>query len=99
MPTYVYIGRDSARGRELRKPHREAHLARLEALEAQGRIRYGGPLRDTNSNPCGSVVIFEAQDLVAARAWAEDDPYLREGVFESLEVFETAAIFPKAGAS
>jgi uncharacterized protein YciI len=99
MPTYVYIGRDSARGLELRKPHREAHLARLEALEAQGLIRYGGPLRDADSNPCGSVVIFEAQDLVAARAWAEDDPYLREGVFESLEVFETAAIFPKGGAS
>ncbi len=95
MPTYVYIGRDSARGLELRKVHRDAHLARLDELEAQGRIRYGGPLRDADSNPCGSLVIFDAEDLASARAWAEADPYLAEGVFESLEVFETAAIFPK----
>ncbi|MBW2273911.1 MAG: hypothetical protein JRG96_11615 [Deltaproteobacteria bacterium] len=95
MPTYVYIGRDSARGVELRKVHREAHLARLDELEVAGRIRYGGPLRDADSQPCGSVVIFEADDLDAARAWAEADPYLAEGIFESLEVFETAAIFPK----
>jgi hypothetical protein len=95
MPTYVYIGRDSARGLELRKLHRDAHLARLDALEAKGRIRYGGPLRDAEGQPCGSLVIFEEDDLAAARTWANADPYLVEGVFESLDVFETAAIFPK----
>jgi len=95
VPTYVYIGRDSERGLELRKLHREAHLARLEALEAEGRIRFGGPLRDSDSNPRGSVVVFEAEDLTAARAWANADPYMVEGVFESIEVFETAVVFPK----
>ena len=95
MPTYIYIGRDSERGLELRKLQREAHLARFEALEAEGRIRFGGPLRDADSNPCGSAVIFEADDLESARAWANADPYMVEGVFESIEVFETAAVFPK----
>ena len=95
MPTYVYIGRDSERGLELRKLHREAHLARFEKLEAEGRIRFAGPLRDAESNPCGSAVIFEADDLAAARAWANADPYMVEGVFERIEVFETAPVFPK----
>ena len=47
------------------------------------------------------AALLRDDPIAAARAWAEADPYLVEGVFERLEVFETAAIFPKgaAGAS
>ena len=37
MPHYMIAGRDSARGLELRKAHREAHLANLRPLAEAGR--------------------------------------------------------------
>jgi uncharacterized protein YciI len=42
------------------------------------------------------VVVFEADDLEAARALAESDPYVKAGVFERLEVRETRVVFPRA---
>ena len=46
MPVYAMIGRDGARGPELRKLYRPAHLEGLEGLEAAGRIRHAGPRLD-----------------------------------------------------
>jgi len=93
MPLYAMIGRDGPRGLELRKLHREAHLARLEPLARAGRIRHAGPLRDATGEPCGSLVVFEAESLAAARALAAGDPYVTQGVFASHELFETLAVF------
>jgi len=96
MPLFAMIGRDGPRGAVLRKLHRDAHLAGLEPLEAEGRIRHAGPLRDEAGAPCGSLVVFEADSLAAARAQAAADPYVVEGVFGSHEVFETVVVFPKS---
>jgi uncharacterized protein YciI len=76
MRLFVLIGRDGARGAELRKVHREAHLSNLEP-------------------PCGSVIVFEAEDLEAAREFARGDPYVAEGIFERYEVMETRQVFPR----
>lgn len=94
VPLYVLIGRDGPRGAALRRAHREAHLRNLEPLARSGRVRFAGPLRDAAGDPRGSVVVFEATDLDAARSVAAGDPYVLEGVFESHEVFETAQVFP-----
>jgi len=95
MPLFCYRGRDGARGLELRKAHREEHLAHIRALDAEGRIVFAGPLLDEAGNPRGSVVIVEAPDLSAARAIAEGDPYRTRGIFEAVEVFETRRVFPE----
>jgi len=34
----------------------------------------------------GSLVILDAPDLEAARDWAENDPYARAGLFDSVEL-------------
>ena len=80
MPLYIYIGHDGPRGGELRKIHRPAHIASLEPLEADGRIRHAGPLLDPDGKPVGS----------AAR-----DPYVVQGIFERHEVYETRIVFPR----
>jgi uncharacterized protein YciI len=95
MPLYVMIGRDGPDGLALRKQHRDAHLANLQSLVDAGRLRFAGPIRSEDGNPCGSVVIFEASDLAAARAQAERDPYVLEGIFAGFEVCETLQVFPK----
>jgi uncharacterized protein YciI len=98
VPTFIYIGHDGPDKSDLRQRQRPDHLAKIEALDAAGRIRFAGPLRDEGGQPRGSVIVFEADDLTAARAVAESDPYAEAGVFERLEVWETLAVFPKPGA-
>ena len=95
MPLFVMIGRDGPNGLALRQQHRDAHLANLQSLVDAGRVRFAGPIRTEDGDPCGSVVIFEASDLVAARAQAERDPYVVEGIFAGFEVSETFQVFPK----
>ena len=94
MPLYIYIGRDSDEGLELRKQHREKHLAHLSGLDAAGQIQFAGPLLDTDQNPCGSMIVLDAESLEAARGIAESDPYLTLGIFAGVEVFETKKVFP-----
>ncbi len=95
MPLFALIGRDGARGAELRKQHREAHLANLKPLSDARALRFAGPLMDEQGAPCGSLVVFEATDLTAARSFAAGDPYVIEGVFASHEVIATRQVFPE----
>lgn len=97
MGLFVLIGRDGAQGIALRALHREAHLARLRPLADAGRVVYAGPLLDAALQPTGSVIVFEAADLEAARRFAAGDPYVVEGVFERWEVFASRQTFPSAG--
>lgn len=96
MPLYVLHGRDGAGSLPLRMQHRPAHLAAIEALDHAGRIRFAGPMLDDAGQPCGSVVVFEAADLPAARALIAADPYLVHGIFASYELREIRQVFPAA---
>lgn len=97
MPIFIYIGHDGPRGAELRKTVREKHLAHIEALDAEGRVVFAGPLRDDAGAPCGSLIVMQAEDLSSARQIAEGDPYLVEGVFDRVDVHESLQVFPKQG--
>lgn len=95
MPLFALIGRDGPDGVALRRRHREAHLAHLQRLEEQGRLHFAGPLRDGTGEPCGSLVLFEADDLGGALRVAADDPYAQEGVFRETELHETLRVMPR----
>ena len=88
MPLFALIGRDGPQSPELRKRHRPAHLDNLRPLARAGRVRFAGPLLEGGA-PLGSVVVFEAESLAAAKAFAAGDPYVVHGVFASHEVRET----------
>jgi hypothetical protein len=94
MGIFVLIGRDGVQGAALRKLHREAHLANLHPLAEQGRVVYAGPLLDDAGAPCGSVVVFHADSLAAARAFAATDPYVVHGIFARWEVLASKQVFP-----
>lgn len=97
MGLFVLIGRDGARGADLRKQHRDAHLANLKPLADTGRVVYAGPILDDAEQPCGSVIVFESESLDAARRFAATDPYVVHGVFATHEVFGSRQVFPGAG--
>lgn len=69
---------------ERRMQVRPAHLDHLQS-EA-GRIKVSGPLLDQDEQPIGSLLIIEADDRNAAEAFADADPYRKEGVFERVEI-------------
>ena len=67
---------------DLRLKTRPEHLKYLENL----RILYAGPLLDNNQEMCGSLVVFEADDLEDARRIASHDPYAKVGLFSEIHV-------------
>jgi uncharacterized protein YciI len=88
---FVIIGFDGPDGQAKRKIHRPAHLARLEPLNAQGRVILAGPLTDQT----GSLIVIEAKSQEEAEQFAREDPYTVHGVFERVEVHPFLQIFPK----
>jgi uncharacterized protein YciI len=77
------IARDKPGALEIRKENRDRHLAYIEET---GCVEMAGPLLDAQGEMSGSLVILEVEDMPAARNWAENDPYAKADLFESVEL-------------
>lgn len=97
---YAIKGTDRADALAARLQARPAHLARLQALAAEGRLKLAGPLPAIDAEDpgpagfTGSLVVAEFADLAAARAWAEADPYLEAGVYSQVDVWPFRQVLP-----
>jgi uncharacterized protein len=80
---FVLTAIDKENGLELRKNVRDAHLA---FVKETGVVRLGGPFLDAKGNMTGSLLIFEAVDIDAAKAWNAKDPYVKAGLFKSADI-------------
>ncbi len=60
----------------------------VEFLKSKGNeLKLAGPcLSDDGESMTGSLLIFEANSLAAAKAWIATDPYGLAGLFESVSV-------------
>ncbi len=89
---YAILGFDNENSLAARQSARPAHLARLQALLDQGRLLLAGPFPNIDAEdpgPAGfdgSLIIAQFEDLEAARAWANADPYLAAGVYREVSV-------------
>ena len=86
---FAMIGKDGPKGTELRKIHRDAHLANLRKLQEAGRLPLAGPFIDGS----GSLVVFDAENIEEARKIADSDPYVVQGIFESYELHPFNRVF------
>lgn len=97
---YAFICEDKPGTLELRKQTREAHLDRLRALNDEGRILIAGPCPAIDSEDpgeagfTGSLVVADFPSLADAQAWADDEPYLAAGVYESVVVKPYKKVLP-----
>jgi uncharacterized protein YciI len=97
---YAMLGRDAPDALAKRRVVRPAHLERIHALVAAGRIVLAGPLPAIDSSDpgpagfSGSLIVGEFESLEAARAWIDGDPYVTQGVFASVEVFPFVQVAP-----
>ena len=98
MSLYVIIGHDIPNSSAARQANRPAHLARLTALDQQGRLVIAGPTPVTHGDTAitGSVVIAEFDDDAAVQAWASDEPYLLNVVYSHVDIKPFIKVFPNS---
>lgn len=89
---YTIIGQDVPDSLAKRMAVRPAHVARLHALQEEGRLILAGPFPAVDAvDPgaagfSGSLIVAEFVSLQDAEAWAQADPYVAGGVYAQVTV-------------
>lgn len=97
---YAIISQDVENSLEKRLSVRPAHLERLQTLKNEGRLLIAGPHPAIDSEDpgaagfSGSLVVAEFDSLIAAQAWADTDPYIEAGVYQSVIVKPFKKVLP-----
>jgi len=97
---YAIIGRDTPDSLDKRKSARPAHLARLQALQDEGRLLLAGPFPAVDAEDpgaagfTGSLIVAEFPSLQGAKEWADADPYAAAGVYTQSSVQPFKKVFP-----
>ncbi|PKF50844.1 YciI family protein [Enterovibrio nigricans] len=97
---YVIFSQDVENSLPLRMQVRELHLARLRALESEGRLLVAGPNPAVDSEDpgeagfTGSTVIAQFNSLEEAQTWADADPYIDAGVYKDVIVKPFKKVLP-----
>jgi len=97
---YMINGTDVPNSLEKRLSVRPQHVERLKALQDQGRLLLAGPLPAIDSDDpgdagfTGSLIVAEFDSLEAAKEWADADPYIGAGVYESVTVKPFKKVLP-----
>lgn len=97
---YAIVGNDMSDSLARRQEARPAHLARLNDLRNEGRLLLAGPFPAIDAEDpgpagfSGSLIVAEFDDLSAARAWADADPYNAAGVYAVVDVRPFRKVLP-----
>ena len=89
---FAILGTDVPGSLDRRKSARAEHLARLEALQAEGRLLLAGPfpaIESEDPGPAGftgSLIIAEFPTQEHAQRWADVDPDVAAGVYAGVEI-------------
>lgn len=97
---YAIVGEDVPDSLDKRLAARPAHLERLTALKDAGRLLLAGPFPAIDSpdpGPAGfsgSLIVAAFDNLDAAQAWADADPYVAAGVYARVSVKPFKKVLP-----
>ena len=100
MMLYAIVGEDRPDSLRARLEARPAHVERLKALQAEGRLLLAGPFPAIDSpDPgpagfAGSLIVAEFASLAAAKEWADADPYVAAGVYRTVSVRPFNKVLP-----
>ncbi len=96
---YAIVCQDVENSLAGRKSARPAHLERLQALRNEGRLVLAGPNPAIDSSDpgdagfTGSLIVAEFACLQDAQTWADQDPYIPAGVYESVTIKPFKQVF------
>ena len=97
---YAIMSQDVENSLDKRLSVRPAHIERLNQLKESGKLVLAGPHPAIDSEDpgtagfSGSLIIAEFDSLGHAQAWADDDPYIQAGVYESVKVKPFKKVLP-----
>jgi uncharacterized protein YciI len=97
---YAIISEDLPGALAKRLEARPAHVERLKALGAEGRLVLAGPHPAIDADDpgaagfSGSLVVAEFASREAAIAWAAEDPYALAGVYARVTVKPFRKVLP-----
>ena len=97
---YAIISTDRPDSLSARKASRPAHVERLVALAEADRLLIAGPHPATDTSEpgeagfTGSLVVAQFDCLSDAQSWADADPYIYAGVYESVIVKPYLKVLP-----
>jgi len=97
---YSIVGTDIKNSLQARLAARPEHLDRLLDLKNQGRLVLAGPNPAIDSSDpgdagfSGSIIVAEFDSLELAQNWADEDPYLLNGVYDSVTVKPFKLVLP-----
>jgi len=97
---YAIMSQDVENSLDKRLSVRPAHIERLQKLKEEGRLILAGPHPAIDNNEpgpagfTGSLVVAEFDTLEAAQAWADDDPYIKAGVYDAVTVKPFKKVLP-----
>jgi uncharacterized protein YciI len=97
---YAIISTDAENSLEKRMSVRPKHIERLNQLKSEGRLVIAGPHPAIDNNDpgeagfTGSLVIAQFDSLEEAQSWANDDPYMESGAYESVIVKPFKKVLP-----
>jgi len=97
---YMIVGLDVENSLEKRMSVRPDHVARLKQLQSEGRLVLAGPNPAIDTTEpgeagfTGSLIVAEFESLEAATAWADDDPYIKAGVYRDVIVKPYIKVLP-----
>jgi len=88
MSLFAIICHDVAESSAQRQITRIEHLERLKVLNNEQRLVIAGPnpIEHGQSAMSGSLIIADFDSLEAAQAWANEEPYLRDGVYSHVDI-------------
>lgn len=97
---YAIISQDVENSLDKRLSVRPAHIERLQELKEQGHLILAGPHPAIDNNDpgpagfTGSLIVAEFESLETAQAWADNDPYITAGVYDSVIVKPFKKVLP-----
>ena len=95
---FALICTDKPDSLDLRMDTRPEHVDYLSDLNDRGILKIAGPFLNEREEPCGSLVVVEAENGDAARMIAENDPYSRAGLFAEVDIRPYKWTFNNPGA-
>lgn len=96
---FALICKDKPGHLQVRLDARPDHVAFLEGLNGEGKLKFAGPFLDGDGKPNGSLVVIDADDQASAGALAARDPYAQAGLFASVEILPWNWVFNKPAAA
>lgn len=88
MPQYLILAQDGtdSEAQERRLKARPFHIETAKKLKAAGNFILGGATLNESEAMNGSVMVVEFANEIALHEWLDNDPYVTQNVWKSVEV-------------